>query len=602
MPLVHLRWGRFRLKGPYKRGFAMDAWLGGLDRRAVSALGWLAVRPRWAAAFLVALCLVVNLPGIASLPVTDRDEARFAQATKQMVETGDLIDIRFQDDPRYKKPIGAYWLQAASVKVFGSAEHNEIWTYRVPSFLGILAAVLLTWWAARAPYGRQNALLAAILLALALGVNLEARLAKADAVLLASIILGQGALARIYLARQAPRESVGIALLFWIALGIGVLIKGPVAPAVAFLTILPLAIYDPERSWLRSLHIPWGVPVLLAITLPWFIAIGIASDWEFFRASIGQDFIGKLKGGQENHWGPPGYYLILFWWTFWPAALVTTGGGALWLWRNRMHRRALFLLAWIIPFWLVLEATPTKLPHYVLPIYPAIAIAAAWVLREVAIPGTISLRTYKQAAVIWLLIAALQVVLLGLLHVKFREAPSPVLFLLAVPFIAAAVLTARAAWNERFHAALMTGAISAALLYIGAFQVTLPSIQALWVSQRIDQVAEALKPCSTTPMVLTRYREPSAVFLLGTDTRMQSETEAVEALRNGQADFAVFNADAFNRIARSSANGAEMPQVLACINGFHLNQGRKLRLHVLTMKAPETLAACPLPSQYECPN
>jgi hypothetical protein len=66
----------------------MDAWLAQLDRKAVAALGWLAVRPRWAAAFLVALCLVVNLPGIAALPVTDRDEARFAQASKQMVETG----------------------------------------------------------------------------------------------------------------------------------------------------------------------------------------------------------------------------------------------------------------------------------------------------------------------------------------------------------------------------------------------------------------------------------------------------------------------------------------------------------------------------------
>jgi|EndMetStandDraft_3_1072993.scaffolds.fasta_scaffold43145_2 4-amino-4-deoxy-L-arabinose transferase-like glycosyltransferase len=578
----------------------MDGWLGALDRKAVSALGWLAVRPRWTAAFLIALCLAMNLPGIASLPVTDRDEARFAQATKQMLESGDFIDIRFQDDPRYKKPIGAYWLQAASVKLFGSGETNEIWAYRVPSFLGILAAVLLTWWAARAPYGRKNALLAAILMAAALGVNLEARLAKADAVLLACIILAQGALARIYLARQAPRETAGVAALFWIALGAGILVKGPVAPGMAFLTILPLAVYDPERSWLRSLHFPWGVPLLLAITLPWFIAIGITSEWAFFRDSIGQDFLGKLKGGQEAHWGPPGYYFILFWATFWPGALIATSAGAFWLWRNRMHRRALFLLAWIIPFWLVLEATPTKLPHYVLPIYPAIAIGAAWVLREVAIPGTVPLRTYKQAAGIWLFVAALLVLFLVLLHTKFHEAPSPALLLLAVPFAAAAYLTARAAWTERFHAALVMGTVSAMLFYVGVFRVALPNVDAIWVSQRIDQIAEMLKPCSTTPMMLTRYREPSAVFLMGTDTRMETETEALEAMRKGATDFAVFNADAFNRIARSSADGAEMPQVLACINGFHTTQGRKLRLHVLTMKSPEALAACQLPPRYGC--
>jgi 4-amino-4-deoxy-L-arabinose transferase-like glycosyltransferase len=578
----------------------MDGWLGRLDRNAVSALGWLAVRPGWAAAMLVALCLAMNLPGIASLPVTDRDEARFAQATKQMLESGDFIDIRFQEEGRYKKPIGAYWLQAASVALFGTADKDEIWAYRVPSFLGILAAVLLTWWAARAPFGRKNALLAAILLAAAVGANIEARLAKADALLLACIILAQGALARIYLARREPRETVATALLFWVAVGAGILVKGPVAPAVAFLTILPLAIYDPERSWLRSLHIPWGVPVLLAVTLPWFIAIGVTSEGAFFRDSFGQDFLGKLQGSQEKHWGPPGYYLILFWWTFWPGALIATSAGALWLWRNRMHRRALFLLAWIIPFWLLLEATPTKLPHYVLPIYPAIAIGAAWVLREVAIPGAISLRTYKQAAVIWLFVAALQVIFLVLLHIKFRETPSPVIVLLAVPFAAAAFLTARAAWKERFHAAVTIGVASALLLYVGAFRFVLPNMDAIWVSTRIDQIAEMLKPCSSTPMMLTRYREPSAVFLLGTQTPVRDEGEALASLRDGRADFAVFNSDAFNRLARSSANGAEMPQVLACINGFHTTQGRKLRLHVLTLKAPEALAACQLPPRFGC--
>ena len=56
------------------------------------------------------------LPGFFNIPPIDRDEARFAQATKQMVETGDFVDIRFQDDVRYKKPVGIYWLQAAAVE------------------------------------------------------------------------------------------------------------------------------------------------------------------------------------------------------------------------------------------------------------------------------------------------------------------------------------------------------------------------------------------------------------------------------------------------------------------------------------------------------
>ena len=575
----------------------MDRWLGELDRRAAIALGFVGVRPRLAAAFLLALSLAISLPGLVSLPVTDRDEARFAQATKQMLETGDFIDIRFQEDARYKKPIGIYWLQSLSVAALSRGDLTEIWAYRVPSLLAAIAAVLLTWWAARPLYGRRNALLAGILLAAALGLNLEARLAKADAALLVCTILAQGALGRIYLARSTPRETVGTAALFWIALGAGILMKGPVAPALALLTIVPLAIYDPERSWLRNLHAPWGIPVLLLITLPWFIAIGVTSDWEFFRSSLGEDFFAKIQGGQEKHWGPPGYYLVLFWWTFWPGAIVATGGAAVWLWRNRMHRRPLFLLAWIVPFWLVLEATPTKLPHYILPIYPAIAIGAAWVLREVTMPGTISRLTYKQAAAIWVLVAVLQTAFLVYLHTKFKVVPSPALILLALTFVPLVYVTARAAWDERFYAAILFGVISAAVLYVAAFRVVLPHVDQIWISQQAAQIADVLRPCSSSPAILTRYREPSAIFLLGTDTRLADETAALEAMRKGEADYAFFNSDAFNRLR---LQGEPAPQLLACINGYHTQRGKKLRLHVLTMKAPESLAACPMPEQFQC--
>ena len=77
--------------------------------------------PRWAriaapARLLIVAALIAFLPGFFQIPPVDRDEARFAQATKQMVESGDYIDIRFQDEVRYKKPVGIYWLQAAAVK------------------------------------------------------------------------------------------------------------------------------------------------------------------------------------------------------------------------------------------------------------------------------------------------------------------------------------------------------------------------------------------------------------------------------------------------------------------------------------------------------
>src|SRR6266513_4775780 len=94
-------------------------------------------------ALLAALCFALYLPGIAAIPPLDRDETRFAQASRQMLETGDFLRIRFQDEARNKKPAGIYWLQAAAVSAFSTPEATAIWPYRVPSLLGGMAAVLL---------------------------------------------------------------------------------------------------------------------------------------------------------------------------------------------------------------------------------------------------------------------------------------------------------------------------------------------------------------------------------------------------------------------------------------------------------------------------
>ena len=118
---------------------------------------------------LVAFTLLAFLPGFFGIPPVDRDEARFAQATKQMLESGQYVDIRFQDEVRYKKPVGIYWLQAAAVKA-GEAlgvpsAKTTIWLYRLPSLFGAIGAVLLTYWSALAFVTRRSAALSALMMA-----------------------------------------------------------------------------------------------------------------------------------------------------------------------------------------------------------------------------------------------------------------------------------------------------------------------------------------------------------------------------------------------------------------------------------------------------
>src|SRR5690242_2889272 len=205
-----------------------------------------------ALAVLLVVALVAFLPGFFSIPPIDRDEARFAQATKQMVESGDYVDIRFQDEVRYKKPVGIYWLQAAVVKAAGAL--TTIWLYRIPSLLGAIGAVLLTYWTAVAFVSQRAAVLAALMIASCVLLSIERLLAKTDALLLMTVVAAMGAMARAYLPQQRERLDAGgawtIAAIFWTAVAAGVLLKGPLIVMVVALAALALSIVDRSARWL----------------------------------------------------------------------------------------------------------------------------------------------------------------------------------------------------------------------------------------------------------------------------------------------------------------------------------------------------------------
>src|SRR3979411_3339317 len=158
------------------------------SRRLLAAFDFATASHFRAIVFLLLCGLVIFLPGFFNIPAIDRDEARFAQATKQMVERGDFVDIRFQDDVRYKKPVGIYWLQSAVVETASALglprSHLRLWIYRIPSLIGAIGAVVLTYWTALAFVTRRGAALAGLMMASCVLLGAEARLAKTDAMLL----------------------------------------------------------------------------------------------------------------------------------------------------------------------------------------------------------------------------------------------------------------------------------------------------------------------------------------------------------------------------------------------------------------------------------
>jgi 4-amino-4-deoxy-L-arabinose transferase-like glycosyltransferase len=321
----------------------------------------------------------------------DRDEPRFAQATKQMLKTGDLISIRFQDEARNKKPVGIYWMQSSVVRaaeVVGVTHaRSSIWVYRLPSLMGAIAAVLLTYWAALAFAGRRTALLAGLLFACTLIIGVEARLAKTDAVVCATVVGAMGAMARVYLGQTAGLWR--LAVIFWTAIGLGLLVKGPITPMVPLLALIALGIKDRSITWARGLKPLVGLAWALALVTPWFILIMIETDGAFLRDSVGRDMLGKVSSGKESHGAPPLTYFAAFWATAWPMAPFAALA-APFVWAQRRSRQIAFLLAWLVPTWIVFELTPTKLPHYVMPLYPAIAIICALAIERLVLAAGVS--------------------------------------------------------------------------------------------------------------------------------------------------------------------------------------------------------------------
>lgn len=498
-----------------------------------------------AVALLLLVALLCFLPGFFGIPPIDRDEARFAQATKQMVESGDYIDIRFQDEVRYKKPVGIYWLQGGVVKAARALgfEHalTTIWLYRVPSLVGATGAVLLTYWAALAFVSRRASVLAGLMMASCVLLGIERLIAKTDAMLLLTVVAAMGAMARAYLPDQRDRlQPAGawmLAGVFWSALAIGVLLKGPLIVMIVGLAATALIAVDRSARWLLTLKPLVGIGWLALLVLPWFIAIvGRAGD-AFFAESVRQDLLGKVFAGQESHGAPPGSYFVLFWLTFWPgatlAALATPA-----VWTSRHEPAVKFLLAWLVPSWFVLELVPTKLPHYVLPLYPAIAILIAGVIDA----HMLSRRPLLVWGTIWWFVVPMVAGLAGIvaLTVIGRQ-----FGLLVWVLMGGAAVMGFLAWRlyqaDGAEHSLLRAITAAVLTAIAIFALVVPSLGQLFPSVTLARILRD-SDCGQPAAAAVGYQEPSLVFLAGTGTRLTDTAGAAEFLRGGECRFAFVEA------------------------------------------------------------
>jgi 4-amino-4-deoxy-L-arabinose transferase-like glycosyltransferase len=525
------------------------------------------------------IAFIAGLPGLLAIPPLDRDESRFAQATAQMLETGDYVVIRFQDAPRFKKPVGIHWLQAASVSVVSSPEARQIWAYRLPSLLGAMLAAAACAWGAAAFFGARTGLIAGTLLGASFLLSTEAFIAKTDAAMVGATTLALAALARLYSAdRGGPPAGRGAVWIFWGAIAAATLIKGPVGPMVAGLTILALAVADRRAGWLRGLKWYWGLIIVLAVVGPWAGAVTVATDGGFWSEALGSDLAPKLVGGQESHGAPPGYHLLLTPILAFPMTLLLPAA-AFAAWRGRREPGVRFALAWLIPTWLVFELLPTKLPHYLMPAYGALAWLSARALAE---PLGAASRWIGAA------LCALVGATLGggvfYLFSLYGDASDAWAAALAGALLAAAGLCGGYLMIRRAPEAAVAAALTLGVLGHGALAAgLLPRLDPLWLSARLERAMDEsrLLPrqgVAEAPVAVAGYAEPSLVFALGTTTELHGPAEAAQAIVEGRpAIVEKTEIPAFR--AELAARGGQA-RAVAEVDGINYSKGDALNLMV----------------------
>jgi 4-amino-4-deoxy-L-arabinose transferase-like glycosyltransferase len=342
------------------------------------------IRPLHLLLLFVAVAIIDSL-GNNTLPLIDRDEPRFAEASREMRQSGDFVIPRVNGEYRFDKPPLIYWCQVASAKVFGESDFSV----RFPSVLFAAAtAVLTAIWGARL-YGPRIGLWSGIIFGTCLQLFIHGRAAVAD---MPMIFFFLGA-TWIAWERITKPQSRWLWFAFYLSLALGFLAKGP----IALLPVLFPAIFYLSQRKRFSLH-PGsaflGTLLLVLIVGTWGIPALIATKGEFFAIGIGRHVVMRSVAPMQSHGGNGliGYvlslpfYLFTIFFSFFPWCVFLPG--MISRLRQGVDLAERYLLAGIGLVFLVFTLIQTKLPHYTLPAFPLLAILTAKYLHRAVLTGS----------------------------------------------------------------------------------------------------------------------------------------------------------------------------------------------------------------------
>jgi len=330
-----------------------------------SDLSWLLV---------LLISLAVFLPGLGAYPLLDPDEGRNAQVALEVVRDGHWLPPTLNGQVRYQKPPLYYWMVASSFLALGPGETSA----RLPSALAALLGVLVVLFMGEALWGREKGLLAATIIATTFIYALYSHIVIFDMVLTFFIVASL-----LFAWKGIEEEKKGAWSLASFFMAMAFLTKGPVGMAIPLMTFLPVLLYkslvDKER-----ISIPWPLAILvfLLIAAPTFVLAELREPGYCYHFFWEENVLRYLT--PRFHRGAPFYYYLpvillgLLPWTFLlPNAMRKLQE----LWRLYPHR-TIFLTSWIILPTLFFSLAKAKMPHYILPTFPAWALLIAGTWKE----------------------------------------------------------------------------------------------------------------------------------------------------------------------------------------------------------------------------
>ena len=321
--------------------------------------------------FLCLVCLVVLFSNIGGGALFEPDEGRNAEKAREILLLDSWVTPYQNFLPTLDKPIPYYWLVAFSFKLFGLSE----WSARLPSVLAALGCVFLVYRFARLQWGLREALWSCLILVTSIEFFVLSRVVIFDMTLTFFITL---ALFSFYVAVQLDhsRSAKLYCLLMYAAMGAGTLVKGPVALVIPGIVIFCYLLLSRKWFLLSRMHILLGALVYFVVVAPWYLWVE-ARNPGYLRYFLWEEHFVRYLTPRFSRTKSWYYFFGVLAVGFFPWSLLipfTVRN----LWKRTFSDANFFLLLWVILPFTFFSASNAKLPHYILPIYPALAMLTGW--------------------------------------------------------------------------------------------------------------------------------------------------------------------------------------------------------------------------------